>query len=525
MATQLTKKILEEEDVKALKPNFTYVKYLPEETSTKAQTIVFDGEKNRLQLLTTNVNTLAVQSITEQLHAKGYKTELYYTDPDSFKIAINWYSQISQEEKEEAEERALQQNALGQSAEDMLQKLYNEKQNYEDGKFLGEIIRLTYQAGASDLHFQPESDKVVMRMRKDGIMKNVLEFTLAEFKKYSLKIKFMSGAKMNIDYLPQDGRFEFPVDINGKKKKIDVRVSLMPGLRGEGVVMRFLDADQGIMTFTDLGFDSNTIQLLKDHLSRNFGMILVTGPTGSGKTTTLYSMLQYMNDASKKIITLEQPVEFEIPGIEQSQIEPLKWYTYEEGLKAILRHDPDVILVGEIRTKETAEIALNAAMTGHLVLSTVHTNSAVEAISRLANLGIKPYQLAPALNLVIGQRLVRKLHSCATQREATLPEQQELKEAVKTINEVDPTRKVAFDGNVWTAVGCDADSHDGYQGRVAVVETLDVNNDIKNMILNNKSTLDIYAEVRSKGFLTMKEDAYMKMLEGKTTLEEIRRVL
>lgn len=168
--------------------------------------------------MTTNVNTLAVQSITEQLHAKGYKTELYYTDPDSFKIAINWYSQISQEEKEEAEERALQQNALGQSAEDMLQKLYNEKQNYEDGKFLGEIIRLTYQAGASDLHFQPESDKVVMRMRKDGIMKNVLEFTLAEFKKYSLKIKFMSGAKMNIDYLPQDGRFEFPVDINGKRK-------------------------------------------------------------------------------------------------------------------------------------------------------------------------------------------------------------------------------------------------------------------------------------------------------------------
>ncbi len=164
-------------------------------------------------------------------------------------------------------------------------------------------------------------------------------------------------------------------------------------------------------------------------------------------------------------------------------------------------------------------------MTGHLVLSTLHTNSAAEAISRLVNLGIKPYQLAPALNLIVGQRLVRKLHSCATKREATLPEQQEIKEAIKSIGEIDPTHKLSFDGNIRTAVGCDADSHDGYMGRVAVVETLEVNDDIKNMILNGKNTLDIYAELRSHGFLTMKEDAYIKLLDGKTTLEEMRRVL
>lgn len=525
MVAQLTKKILEQEDVKAIQPNFTFVKYLPKEISEKAQTVVFDGDKNHLQLITTNVNSLAVKSIIEQLTAKWYKPELYYTDPESFKIAIGWYDAISEKEIKEAEEKAFQQNALGQSAEDMLQKLYAEKLNYDDGKFLHEIIRLTFQSGASDLHFQPESGKVIMRMRKDGIMKNVLEFTEAEFKKYLLKMKFMSGAKMNIDYLPQDGRFDFQVDINGNKKQIDVRVSFMPGLRGEGIVMRFLDADEGIMTFTDIGFAPQTINLIKDHLTKNYGMILVTGPTGSGKSSTLYSMLQYMNDSTKKIITLEEPVEFEIPGIEQSQINPLKWYTYEEGLKAILRHDPDIILVWEIRTKETAEIALNAALTGHLVLSTLHTNSAPEAISRLINLGIKPYQLAPALNLIIGQRLVRKLHTCATKREATLPEQQEIKEAVKSINEIDPTRKAAFDGNVWTAVGCDEDSHDGYQWRIAVAEAVNVTNDIKDMILNNKNTLEIYAELRNQGFLTMKEDAYMKMLEGKTTLEEIRRVL
>lgn len=345
MATQLTKKILEQEDVKALQPNFSLVKYLPKEISEKAQTIVFDGDKNRLMLLTTNVNDLAVKSIVDQLTVKGYKPELYYTDPESFKIALAWYDSISKQEIQDAEDKANTQNALGQSAEDMLQKLYAEKQNYDDGNFLHEIIRLTYQAGASDLHFQPQQDVVLMRMRKDGIMKNVLEFTQAEFKKYALKLKFMSGAKMNIDYLPQDGRFDFPVDINGKKKQIDVRINFMPGLRGEGIVMRFLDADEGIMTFTDIGFLPQTIELIKQHLGKNYGMILITGPTGSGKTTTLYSMLQHLNNSSKKIITLEEPVEYEIPGIEQSQINPLKGYTYEEGLKAILRHDPDVILV------------------------------------------------------------------------------------------------------------------------------------------------------------------------------------
>ncbi len=345
MVNQLIKKILEQEDVKAIQPNFSYVKYLPKEISEKSQTIVFDGDKNHLMLLTTNVNDLAVKAIVDQLSVKGYKCELYYTDPASFQIALGWYNAINQEEVRFAEEKTRQQNAQGTSAEDMLQKLYDQKQNYEDGQFLHEVIRLAYQSGASDLHFQPEQEKVLMRMRKDGIMKNVLEFTEAEFKKYLLKMKFMSGAKMNIDYLPQDGRFDFPVDIDGKKKQIDVRISFMPGLRGEGIVMRFLDAEDGIKTFTDIGFLPQTIDLIKNQLSKNYGMILITGPTGSGKTTTLYSMLQYMNNSSKKIITLEEPVEYEIPGIEQSQINPLKGYTYEEGLKAILRHDPDVILV------------------------------------------------------------------------------------------------------------------------------------------------------------------------------------
>lgn len=345
MLNQLTKKILEQEDVKALQPDFVYVKMLPKELATKAQTIIFDGNKTALMLLTTNANSAAVDSITQQLTVKGYKPELYYTDAVSFSVALERYEKLSQNESRAAEQKSFQQNALGKSAEEILQKLYSEKQNYDDGQFLHEIIRLTYQAGASDLHFQPEQDKVVMRMRKDGIMKHIIDFTDVEFKKYLLKLKFMSGTKMNIDYLPQDGRFDFQVDINGNKKQIDVRVNFMPGLRGEGIVMRFLDAQAGIMTFTDIGFLPESVSVIKQHLTNNYGMILMTGPTGSGKTSTLYSMLQYLNNSTKKIITLEEPVEFEIPGIEQSQINSLKGYTFEEGLKSILRHDPDVILV------------------------------------------------------------------------------------------------------------------------------------------------------------------------------------
>ena len=231
MLNQITKKILEQEDVKALQPDFSYLKLLPQELATKAQTVVFDGNRTTLLLLTTNANSAAVQSIMQQLTVKGYKPELYYTDQVSFSVALGWYDLMTQNEARSQEQRSMQQNALGKSAEEMLQKLYAEKQNYDDGNFLHEVIRLTYQVGASDLHFQPEQDKIVMRMRKDGIMKNVLEFTDAEFKKYLLKLKFMSGAKMNIDYLPQDGRFDFQVDINGNKKQIDVRVNFMPGLR------------------------------------------------------------------------------------------------------------------------------------------------------------------------------------------------------------------------------------------------------------------------------------------------------
>jgi type IV pilus assembly protein PilB len=340
-----------------------------------------------------------------------------------------------------------------------------------------------------------------------------------------LKLKYISGVRMNVDWIPQDWRFDFTVYVpDGKEKKIDVRVSFMPWLRGESVVMRFLDSTKWIMSFTQIWFIDDALEILQRNLRKNYWMILVTWPTGSWKTTTLYSMLNFLNDPWKKIITLEDPVEYELPGIQQSQINEKKGYTYEEWLKAILRQDPDIIMVWEIRTKETAEIAINAALTWHLVLSTLHTNTAIEAISRLLNMWIKPYLLAPALNLVIWQRLVRKLHSCFTRRDANMAEEMEIKDFIKRYKDV-KQKTIKFNWKVPEPTGCEECWYDWYFWRIAIVETFEVNDDIKTLITTWKSVLDLYSLARQYWYITMKEDGYLKVLKWLTTLEEIRRVI
>ena len=332
---------------------------------------------------------------------------------------------------------------------------------------------------------------------------------------------------MNIDYIPEDGRFDFEVEIQpGTKKKIDARVSFMPGVIEESTVIRFLDPTAGVKTFEELGFKGKPYDILQKHLKKNTGIIILSWPTGSGKTTTLYSILHALNDGTEKIITLEDPIEYEMPGVQQSQINYSKGYTYELGLKSILRHDPDIILVGETRTLETAETSLTASLTGHLVFTTLHTNTAIEAIDRLVNMWVKPYMLAPALNLVVGQRLVRKVcPHCVTTKTPDYAEAAEIAETVKKINDIVPTLKLDGNKPIPKIVGCDQCNGTGYIWRLVIVEVFEVSDDIKKMIVEGRSSLDIYGKARENGYFTMKEDGIMKMLEGLTTLDEIRRVL
>ncbi len=525
--TELTKTILEIADLQAMQPDFSVIKLLEKEKCEAMQTIIFAKEKNTLKILTTNNFPDQLQKLLKMLEDKGYRYELFYTSVEGFGYALGRYDQLINQEVRFQEEKRAEKLAIGKWAIAVIQKLFEKRDTMDPGEFIMQLISLSFQAGASDLHLQSEDKWVLVRIRIDGVLQEILEFTHDDFRKYLQKIKFISGAKMNVDYIPEDGRFDFEVDLpDGKKKKIDARVSFLPGIQEESTVIRFLDSTTGIRTFEELGFAGKNYDLLKKHLEKNTGIVILSGPTNSWKTTTLYSILQFLNNGKEKIITLEDPIEYEIPGIQQSQINYNKWYTYEIGLKSLLRHDPDIILVWETRTLETADISITAALTGHLVFTTLHTNSAIEAIDRLINMGVKPYMLAPSLNLIIGQRLVRKVCPfCSTKKDPDYAESAEMTDAIRKINDIDPTMKLDLHRQIPQIVWCDKCNGTGYIGRMALLEVFEVSEDIKKMIVEGRNAVEIYGKARENGYLTMKEDGIIKMLDGLTTLDEIRRVL
>ncbi len=523
----LEKSILELQDIQALKPDFVQLKIMPKATAEKIQVLVFAKEKNKLKLLTTNNFPEQVQKVVKMLEDKNFLSEIFYTSVEGFTYALGWYDQMQADEDAAAESMKKQKQAEWTGAIAMIKSLFEKRDTMEPGDFIMEIVRLSFQTGASDLHFQPQESGVVMRLRIDWVLQEILEFTHQDFLKYLQKLKFIAGTKMNVDYVPQDGRFSFEsVNRHGETKQVDVRINFMPWVWSESTVIRFLDPGKWFTSFADIWFKGRTYDILKKNLEKNVGITIITGPTWSGKTTTLYSILHTLNTWEDKIITLEDPIEYQLAGIQQSQINYAKGYDFETGLKACLRHDPDIILVWETRTSETADASINAALTGHLVFTTLHTNSAIESITRLLNMGVKPYMLAPALNLIVAQRLVRKLcPHCSTKRDPQYGEKVEVEETIKKITDANPTMKVQRDGKIPQSVGCDKCNGNGYIWRIWLIETFEITDDIKTMIIDGASTLMMYSKARETGYLTMKEDGILKMLDGITTLEEIRRVV
>lgn len=526
MKNKIEKRILDINDVKLIDPDFEKIKILSFDLAKKSEALIFDSDWSKLFILTTNNYQSILSQILDRIATKWYKFEFYYTDELSFDFAMWWYDQLATKEKLASDSVKERKTVIWKDAVNMIKKVFEEQENFTEQEFITEIIRLSFQAWSSDLHFQPEEAWVVLRLRIDWVLKTVLVFDSNKFKKYLIKLKFMSWVRVNIDKIPQDWRFDFiAFNKNQEEKKIDVRVSFMPALRWESIVMRYLDSTKSIIWFWDIWFQWQSLKILNSNLQKNQWMILVTWPTWSGKTTTLYSMLNYLNWPWKKIITLEDPVEYELPWIQQSQISSKDWYDYSDWLKAILRQDPEIIMVWEIRTLETAEIAINAALTWHLVISTLHTNSAVEAISRLLSMWVKPYMLAPALNLVIWQRLLRKLHNCKKSRPANIAELEDVKQQIKSIKDVSRNFNLEFDWNIPLPTWCEDCWADWYVWRIAAVETFQVDDDIRSSIVWNKSEVHILSQARQWWYLTMKDDAYIKMLNWETTLDEIRRVI
>ena len=383
-------------------------------------------------------------------------------------------------------------------------------------KIVAVLLRHATDGGASDIHIEPTDTKLRVRFRVDGVLYTSLFLPLSVLDAVVARIKIISNMKLDEKRKPQDGRFSAPID----GVRVDFRVSTFPTYFGEKVVIRILDTEKGVKKIEEIGFSKEHLEIVRRALAKPYGMVLLTGPTGSRKSTTLYSMLNELDREKYNILSLEDPIEYSIPGLSQSQVRPEIDYTFASGLRSILRQDPDIIMVGEIRDKETAQLAVQAALTGHLVFSTLHTNNAIGVVPRLIDMGVDPYLIAPTLILSIAQRLVRVL--CPDSKEE-VPIDQGLQSLIeKQFADLPPEfRKNVISPSVIYHPKSSPTCPGGTHGRMAVFEMYEVDRDLENLILKSPGENEVYTYVRSKGFITMKEDAMLKSFAGFIPFEEV----
>lgn len=398
-------------------------------------------------------------------------------------------------------------------------KLSEEEKIVEDApiiKIVAVILRHATEGQASDIHIENAGDSVKVRFRVDGALHTSLILPLSVYSGVVARIKILAKLRLDEKRKPQDGGFSAKIEGH----KIDFRVSTMPAYHGEKIVMRILDSQKGVQKLDDLEMSEDYYKLVREALTRPYGLILITGPTGSGKTTTLYSMIQELDHEERNIVSLEDPVEYQMPGVNQSQVMPEIGYTFASGLRSILRQDPDIILVGEIRDKETAELAIQAALTGHLVFSTLHTNNSVGAIPRLIDMGIDPYLIAPTLILCMAQRLARRIYPASKHQ---IP----MDEATKLMLDkqfedlpIEFKSKIDFTSPIYEAVPS-PECASGTRGRIPLFEMFKVDKEMQSIILKRPVEQEIYKLARSHGMITIREDAAIKALKGDIPFQEV----
>ena len=384
------------------------------------------------------------------------------------------------------------------------------------------LLRRAIRDRASDIHIEPNEKTVEVRFRLDGILHKKVDLPKDVQAAIVSRIKILSNLKIDEQRLPQDGRFSLNID----DRRIDFRISTMPVANGEKVVMRVLDKLTGVLGLDQLGITGRDFDLLKENTEKSHGMILVTGPTGSGKTTTLYALLSKIYNEGVNIITLEDPIEYQIAGINQSQVNASINYTFASGLRSILRQDPDVIMIGEIRDMETAEMAVQSALTGHIVISTLHTNNAAGAAPRLIDMGVEPFLLISSLNLVVGQRLARKIcDQCKTELKLSAEQLKFVNNEIAQMPEDEKKKLKDQKIKFYHGKGCKNCDETGYKGRIGLYELLDISETIKNMIIERASSTKIEQQAIKEGMKTMLQDGILKAIDGITTLEEVFRVI
>ena len=511
-------------DVRNKKVASTVLEIIPFAVAEHYQALALAQDGGVVEVgLTDPLNLPTIEAIEFLAQQTGQQVRYSVISPSSFAAALEQYHSLSKEvgtALQEVEQTAAEKKQAADQPEEFNEAVISRA---PVSKIVSVLIRHAVEGGASDIHIEPVTGGSRVRYRIDGILKTSLTLPAYVHSPIISRIKVLANLKLDETRVPQDGRIALDVD----GKSIDFRVSVMPLLRTEKAVLRILDTSAGVATLADLGYHPNHVKLIEHNVKKPHGLLLISGPTGSGKSTTLYSILSLLNREGVNLVTLEDPIEFHIDGVNQSQIRPDIDYTFSSGLRSLLRQDPDVIMVGEIRDGQTAEMAIQAALTGHLMFSTVHTNDAFGIIPRLVDMKVEPFLLASTLNIMAAQRLTRKICShCRRPQELPAYLMDMVKEQLATIppafipEGINPKQPQFFKGK-----GCDVCEQTGYHGRVAIAEVLEVDEHIRKLIVTTYDPDKMKAVVVEQGTITMVQDGLLKALQGITTVEEVLRVI
>jgi type IV pilus assembly protein PilB len=517
-------------DLKPIPINTDALRLIPENLAREAKMAVFEKIGKKIQVVVFSPKNEKATIILKNLEAEGYKLQVNMATTASLEKAWDRYHDLSYAVNTTAGTFDISTTQVTEYMEKIkkiedvsiiIKEILTLKKAYKISKMLEAMIAGSLALSASDIHIEPEEKYIRIRFRLDGVLINVFDFDIETYELLLSRMKLLSGMKLNVKNTAQDGRFSVKILNND----IEIRSSILPGAYNESMVMRLLNPKSIAVPIEELGIQDRTLSVLMEQIKRPNGMLLITGPTGSGKTTTLYAFMKKIHSPDVKIITIEDPIEYHLPGIVQTQVDEEKDYTFLSGLRSALRQDPDVIMVGEIRDGETASIAINSALTGHLVFSTLHTNTAAGAFPRLIDLGINPKIISSSINVAMAQRLIRKL--CVDCKKEEVPSAKEKAFIDRTVLSI--TDKSYLDNvqteKIWRAIGCEKCHKTGYKGRIAITEVILMKKEIEETIINNPSDRDIKAAAASQNLLDMKQDGVIRILKGISSLEELGRVI
>ncbi len=508
------------------------LRLIPEQEARDNVMAVFDIIGKRISIAIHSPGYAPTIQSIRNLQQKGYETAVFLASKHSIEKAWDRYKDLSFAFETEAGsldisndeiEQLIEKTKKLQDISTLIEEALAIKKSHKISRVIAIIMAGGLSTKASDIHIEAEVDQARVRYRLDGVLIEVIHFDMETYRLLLSRIKLLSGLKLNVKEMAQDGRFTVKIYMSD----IEIRTSTVPGSYGESIVMRILNPKSISTPMEELGFPERLLKILNTEIARPNGLILTTGPTGSGKTTTLYAFLRQVQSPEMKIITIEDPIEYHLPGVVQTQVEEKKNYNFESGLRAALRQDPDVIMVGEIRDGETASTAIQASLTGHLVFSTLHTNNAAGTFTRLVDLGVDPKVLTSAIRVAMAQRLVRKLCNDCKKKIPVPPERQALADELFTSLEgfeemkYFPTKPT----EVWTAVGCEKCNSTGYKGRIGVYEAILADKNIEFIVRENPSEREIREAAAPQRILTMKQDGLIKIFQGVTSFEELERVV